>query len=124
MVNKIIDANTFVEIISEYMKNKLNKTIDIKIDLGTYYDALGIGASIKLYYETLEENKSKKEIISEVEIKEALSKYVESESYQLGSYRYIGGVRRMGLFIPEDTPHFEGINLKLIEKNSVLQRKK
>ena len=54
----------------------------------------------------------------------ALSEYANNMGYTLMDYRYIGGVRRMGMMVSEDTPYFEGIGLEVIKRDDVFTMKK
>ncbi len=52
----------------------------------------------------------------------ALRAYIEFYGYELLDFKYIGGIHRAGYFIDEDTPHYDGIELKVKKiKNKALK---
>ncbi len=54
------------------------------------------------------------------------NRYLEDTDYEVDNFKYAGGVHMHGLFIEENTPVFEGIelNLKEKEKNKTLSKRK
>ena len=43
--------------------------------------------------------------------------YLEKNNCELDTFKYVGGIRRVGYFIDEDTAHFEGIELAIKDKS-------
>ncbi len=62
--------------------------------------------------------------LKEEDVKEALNNYINYYNYELEDYKYIGGIHRVGYYFDEDTPHYDGIQLKVKEKSKKLLLKK
>lgn len=74
------------------------------------------------HYEDL--NKKIEYLLTETDLKRALANYISAQGYELINFKYIGGVRRVGYFVDEDTAYFEGIELSVSEKeNKHVKRK-
>ncbi len=58
-------------------------------------------------------------------LRSALTYYADSFKYDLIDFKFIGGVHRAGYYYDEDTPHYDGIQLKVRNKNNgkLLSRK-
>ncbi len=49
--------------------------------------------------------------LSEDDLRYIFEYYLKDTNYNLVDYKYIDGIRRVGYFVDEDTPHFDGIKL-------------
>ena len=60
------------------------------------------------------------------DLMDALGAYIEFYGYELLDFKYIGGIHRVGYFVDEDTPHYDGLELKVKkkEKNKELRLKR
>lgn len=80
-----------------------------------------------LFYltEHLDQERIKNEyLLTESDLKTALAHYVDFYGYDLNGFKYIGGVHRVGYYFDEDTPHYEGIELKVTPKEKVQESPK
>lgn len=62
---------------------------------------------------------TKKDIIThltEEDLKTCLNDYMSIYNYEVTDFKYIGGIHRVGYFIDENTPHYDGIQLHVKEK--------
>ncbi len=104
--------------IIEYFGSKKNYRISVKEQV--YIDFYG-QQQINFYLtEHLDYDGIKKDIkcmLTEGDIKNALSAYVDFYSYELIDFKYIGGIHRTGYYFDEDTPYYEGIKLNVKQKN-------
>ena len=57
------------------------------------------------------------------QLKNALNNYVKTYNYEVIDFKYIGGVHKVGYFIEEDTPYYDGIQLNVKKKEKTLARK-
>ena len=62
--------------------------------------------------------------IPECELKQIINSYLNKYDYEIGDFKYIGGVHRPGVYVEEYTPYFEGIELNLKKKDKALVKKK
>ena len=64
--------------------------------------------------------------LTEGDLNYAFSNYLKNSNYDLEEFKYIGGIHRVGYYFDDDTSHFDGIELKVKEKdkNNVLKLKK
>ena len=46
----------------------------------------------------------------------AFKYYFEDLDYDVKGFKYIGGIHRVGYYFDEDTPHYDGVRLEVIEK--------
>ena len=70
----------------------------------------------------LKENNKYKDIeylLTDGDLKKALSNYADSYGYDLDNFQYIGDINKTGYYFGEDTLNYEGIELKVThrEKN-------
>ena len=49
--------------------------------------------------------------LTENDLRVAFDDYLEGSNYKLVDYKYIGGIRRVGYFVDENKPYYEGIKL-------------
>ncbi len=117
MENKKISKEEFLDIMSNYISNIANRNLAVEMELGVEYGAISMSPLIKLYVKEI----NRVIYLHENNINTALNEYADNLGYTLYDYKFIGGVRRMGIFVDEDTPYFDGIDLQLIKKNSVLK---
>lgn len=97
------------------------KNYSVSIDEEMYLDFKG-NPKISFYLtEHLDYDGIKKDIrymLTESDIKNALEDYVNHYGYELNNFKYVGGVHRVGYCFDEDTPYYEGIKLKVSQKNN------
>ena len=55
--------------------------------------------------------------LTNLDLKDAFNYYLEKNNCELDTFKYVGGIRRVGYFIDEDTAHFEGIELAIKDKS-------
>ena len=70
--------------------------------------------------ETIEKDKirwTSKYALTKLDLKDAFNYYLEKRGYELDNFKYVGGIRRVGYYIDDDTPMFEGIELAVKEKS-------
>ena len=61
--------------------------------------------------------KRKEKCLTHDELTEIFSDFVGDLNYDLVNFKYCGGIHRVGYYIDEPTPYFEGIELNVKEKN-------
>jgi len=88
-----------------------NHTVDIHFYLVESFDLDGSHREFKT-------------MLTEGDLKNVFESYVEQGNYDLEDFKYIGGVHKVGYFFEEDTPHYEGIELKVKPKEKVYKREK
>ena len=64
-----------------------------------------------------------KTLITEEDLNKALNQYISIYNYELINYKYIGGIHKIGYFIDEQKPYYDGIQLN-VKKNSKILTKK
>ncbi len=108
------------EAITRYFGNGKNYRVSVREKLSTDF----YGNSKILFYliEHLEYNGFKKDIeylLTDGDLKKALSNYADSYGYDLDNFQYIGDINKPGYYFGEDTLNYEGIELKVThrEKN-------
>lgn len=67
-----------------------------------------------------------KTMLTEGDLRNVFQDYAEKADYDLVDFKYIGGIRKVGYFVDEDTPHFDGIelNVKPREKHAKYKKEK
>lgn len=98
---------------SEQEVSLYNNQIDLRFYLIEHLDYDGI-------------KKDNKIMLTESDLKAALNHYINFYNYKLIDFKYIGGIHRVGYYFDEDTPHCDGIQLKVKpnERNKVLSKSK
>lgn len=119
MEKKTINEEEFLEIMSNYVSDIIGRKLTVKMELDVQYDTFSMSPLIKLYVKTF----NRPVYLHDNNINTALNKYADSLGYALKGYKFMGGVRRMGMFVDEDTPYFDGIELYMIKKENVLKLK-
>lgn len=61
-------------------------------------------------------NKKNEIMLTKTDIKNALAYYLEDLNCDIIDFKYLGGVHHTGMYIDEDTPHYEGIEVYIKEK--------
>ena len=61
--------------------------------------------------------------LSEDDLRYIFEYYLKDSNYNLVDYKYIGGIRKVGYFVDEDTPYFEGIKLYIKGREKTKQKK-
>lgn len=117
-----INDKKFMHILNMYYSIKERRDIKLRLELGVKYDDIGMSPTIEIFYDNYIQGELVSVPVSEEEINEALRTYAKNLGYELDSFKYVGGVRRMGQLVSEDTPIFAGVILKF--KNKVKTRKK
>ena len=109
--------------IIDYFGENKNYRVSVKEELTIN----GNEPKIKFYLiEHIEYDGIKKDIktlLTEGDLKNAFKNYLRDLNYNLESFKYIGGIHRVGYYFDEDTPYFEGVELLVKEKDKVLQKK-
>ena len=77
--------------------------LDLKFYLIEYLDYDGIKKDVKT-------------MLTNGDLKKALNHYINFYNYELVDFKYIGGIHRVGYYFDEDTPHYDGIELKVVPK--------
>lgn len=62
--------------------------------------------------------------LTDDDLKDVFSSFVNELNYDLEDFKYCGGIHRVGYYFDEDTPHFDGIMLKVKEKrqNKIIKK--
>ena len=100
MENKVISKEEFLNIMSNYMSNIANRKLSVEMELGVEYDTISMSPSIKLYIKVF----NRVIYIHDNSINTALSEYANNLGYTLNDYKFIGGVRRMGMHVDGASP--------------------
>lgn len=108
MKSKDLSKEEFLGVVSKYYSEKEEKDIDLQVELSITYGLISMAPDLKLYYQN---QNNFRVYVLEDDIAEALHKYAEDNNTTLDSYKYMGGVRKMGMFTDEDTPFFNGVRL-------------
>lgn len=58
-------------------------------------------------------------LLSETDIENALEDYANKNDYEYDNFKYIGGVRRVGYFMDESMPYYEGIKLNVKKRKNI-----
>ena len=113
MRSKDLSREDFLGVVSKYYSEKEEKDAHLQIELSITYGLISMMPNLKLYYE---DKNHARAYISDDDICEALCNYAEDNNASLDSYQYLGGVTRMGMFVDEDTPFFNGVRLYAQDK--------
>ena len=116
-MTKELCKEAFLLVVSNYYNELYKDNVQLKEELEPEYNTIGISINLKLYYEKEIDGKLEKVYVSNSIVRPALYEYARKYEYDLKSFCYIGGVRRMGMFISEDEPYFEGVRLKVSDLN-------
>ncbi|MBQ6284931.1 MAG: hypothetical protein IJK67_01285 [Bacilli bacterium] len=116
-MTKELCKEAFLLVVSNYYNELCGDNVQLKDELDVTYCLTGMGVDLKLYYEKEIDGKLEKVYVSNSIIWPALWEFARKYEYDLKSFCYIGGVRRMGMFISEDEPYFEGVRLKVSDLN-------
>ncbi len=117
-----ITDSKFMDILNTYYSIKKRKDIKFRLELGVKYDDINILPSIQIFYDEYILGELVSTPLTDEEIKEPLKDYAKNLGYELDSYRYVGGIQRMGMYHDKDKPIFAGVILYF--KNKVKSRKK
>ena len=102
------------------------KNYDVSVDSELYVDFNRQQQIVYYLVEHLDYDGIQRDIscmLTNGDIKNALSAYVETCGYELVDFKYKGGIRKVGFFIDEDTPHYEGVSLNVKKMDAPKQKK-
>ena len=60
--------------------------------------------------------------LTEGDLRTVFNDYLEETDYTFINFKYLGGIRHVGMYVDEDTPYFEGIELEVKEKQKELKK--
>jgi hypothetical protein len=123
MIKETIDAETFLQLLSSSKEDELHTKLRTTQQLSVEYDLLGPYAKLDLYYEGQIDGKPLKQRVTQNDVNIALCKYAEGLDCDLKSYKYLSGVRTVGLFIRRNIPYFNGITVNLKEREMIRKLK-
>ena len=124
MFKTSIDKTLFLELLSQEKSEELSEDIVVTDESELDYDIFGPDVKFRFPYKTLVDGKIVTKYVTRNDMNIALSKYAEDQGYDLYNYRFLGGVKMEGLFLRRYVPHFDGISLKLMERQNVRSLKK
>ncbi len=107
-----LKANEVYNAIIDYYSNGNNKP-SASSQMYVYDEHIDINFYLT---EKISEDKERKTCLTSYDLDDVLKNYLKDTNYELLSYKYSGGIRRVGYFIDENTPIFEGIELLVKEK--------
>ncbi len=120
----VLTPNEVEEAIFNYFGSDKNYRVSVNEELTIENDQPKI-----MYFliEHLEYDGIKKEVqtlLTNGDIRNALDYYINFYNYKLIDFKYIGGIHRVGYYVDEDTPYYEGIelNVKTLDKKLVLKK--
>lgn len=61
--------------------------------------------------------------LTDGDLENVFKDYLSNTTYEFIDFKYKGGIRRVGYFVDEDTPYFEGIELRVKPKEKVLKKR-
>lgn len=109
--------------LTEYFGKDKDYRVSVKEELSLYNDKL----DIKFYLtEHLNYDGIKKDytvLLTNGDLRNVLSDYVEFYGYELIYFEFMSGIDRVGYYYDKDTMHYDGIKLKVKEKEKTLIRK-
>ncbi len=120
-MEKTIIKDEFLNILSEYFTNTLEKEVTVYDNPKVIYTDTDKLIDLQLYHlYFFDKNRTTIRIetpISDFEVSEVLNEYAHKMGYELDRFQYIGHVRNVGYYTDEDTVVFEGVKLYLNEPN-------
>ena len=116
IVELLLNPDELKLILEKYLKEQIGANVSIEQRLGVKYESFYMTPTLEFIYNGI--------ALVDEEVNAALEEYAKSIGYKLDSFYYVGGVRRMGQFIDEDTPYFDGVKLNLIQKQKILGKRK
>lgn len=113
------EPDILIAIISYFGKSK-EYEVSAKKKLSYTDGHLNIGFYLIEKYDNTE-----REIrLTNSDLTDVLNNYLKGTNYTLINFKYVGGIHRVGLYLDEDTPYFEGIELEVEEKQKKLKKRR
>lgn len=116
-----INTDNFLKIIGKYYSDIYHKNILVNYDIVIVNDDK---LDLKIYFKRINSRGISLITLNYDDILLPLRKYANSLDYELDGFKYCGGIRHVGYYIDEDTPHFDGVRLYLKEKKQEFVKKK
>ena len=120
--NKIIlTPNEVDQALFEHFSEGKDYQISIKEDLTIENN----NPKISFYLiEHIDKDKEVSTLLTNEDLKNALNDYISFYNYKLIDFKYIGGIHKVGYYFDNDTPYYEGIELKVkkLDKRLILKK--
>ena len=128
-INQKIKDNR-IELSEEEVKSEIKKyykkeNVSLEVERELILESNNL--ILHFYLVEKENNEEKRRVLlTQGDLKNVFENYLDGSSYDLVDFKYIGGVRKVGYFIDEETPYFSGIQLQLKEniKGAYVKQKK
>lgn len=117
---KDLTREEFIKELSKYYSEKLKKEITVNYDVNIIWND---NLSLSVYFEKYRYNNIDRIDLNDEDIRICFESYAKELGLELENFKYIGGIRQVGYFFKENTPHFDGIRLYFKEKTKTLIKK-
>jgi len=103
--------------ILEHFSTEEKHQVSVEEELSIHQDHLDLRFYLieQIHHDGI--NKDVRTMLTEEDLKMALDDYANFYGYELICFKYIGGIHRVGYYFDEDTPHYDGIQLIVKQKN-------
>ncbi len=107
--------------IIDYYSQTTTNPLDVDIKLSIYEDEINIAIDLLEYKGEGKLVCCESRPLTMEDLEKVLLHYLKNSENSYESFKYMGGIRRVGYFMLEDTPIFEGIEITV--KNKGFSRK-
>ena len=118
----ILDPCDIDQALIEYFSEGKDYRVSVKEELSIENNHPKIDFYLIEHLKYGDEDVSTKTLLTEGDLLKAFNHFVKDIDYEVKDFKYIGGIHRAGYYFDEDTPHFEGIELRVVEREKVLTK--
>ena len=108
-----IDGDKFIEMLSLDVSLDMKDDVIVQKELDIKYVNGLMSPNIRFYFDRYICGDKITVYLNNKDISRVLGNYASKQGCTLSGYKYIGGVRKVGYFVNENQPFFEGVVLEM-----------
>ncbi len=114
-----LSKDEVLDLITSYYGEDKEYDVTTRMDLSLEKDQINIKFSIVENFDGITNIIR----LTEGDLENVFKDYLSNTNYDFVDFKYVGGIRRVGYFVDENTPYFEGIEIRVKPKEKVLKKK-
>ena len=121
-VTEVIDSDKFIKMLSEAVSLDIRDDVIVQMKLDTKYRNGMLEPNVIFFFDRYICGDKITVYLKYSDIFNVLSIYAYNNGYTLYNFKYVGGVRKVGYFVNENQPYFDGVQVEMAKGKTLVRK--